>query len=93
MKRINISRYGEKQYIQLENSRFVRKSGILAIVDFDKSCYSKVTRKFLSQREKDGRLIVASDGLPKSYVVYDDGRREESYLSVFGVDALRKRVE
>ena len=93
MKRINIRRYGEKQYIQLENSRWMRKSGIVAIIDLDKSCYGKITRKFLSQREKDGRLIVASDGLPKSFVVYDDGRREESYLSVFGVDALKKRVQ
>ena len=93
MKLIRINRYGEKQYIQLENNRFVRKSGVVAIVDFDKSCYSRVTREFLSRREKDGRLIVASDGLPKSFVVYDDGKREESYLSVFGVDALRKRVE
>ena len=77
----------------LENNRWVRKDGIIAVIDLDKSCYSRVTRSFLEKREKDGRLIVASSGLPKSFVVYDDGRREESYLSSLGVEALRGRIQ
>ena len=76
----------------LENSRWLRRDGIIAVVDLDKSCYSRVTRDFLRQREKDGRLIVASSGLPKSFLVYDDGQREESYLSALGTDALRGRI-
>ena len=91
MKTVNIRRYGKKAYIQLENNRWVKKDGVLAIVDVDRACYARVSRAFLAQRERDGRLIVASDGLPKSFVVYDDGRREESYLSVFNVDSLKKR--
>ena len=91
MKTVNIRRYGKKAYIQLENNRWIRKDGVLAIVDFDRACYARVSRAFLSQRERDGRLIVASDGLPKSFVVYDDGHREESYLSVFNVDSIKRR--
>ena len=78
--------------MQLENNRWLRKNGIVALIDLDKSCYSRTTRAFLRRRENDGRLIVASSGLPKSFIVYDDGRREESYLSALGVDALRKRI-
>ena len=91
MKTVNIRRYGKRAFIQLENNRWVRKDGVLAIVDFDRACYARVSRRFLSDREKDGRLIVASDGLPKSFVVYDDGQREESYLSVFNVDSIKRR--
>ena len=92
MKKIGIRRYGGRAYVQLENNRWVKKNGIVAIVDLDRSTYSRVTRDFLSQREKDGRLIVASDGLPKSFVIYDDGRKEQSFLSALSVDALRGRI-
>lgn len=93
MKTVAIRRYGDRAYVKLENHRFIRKSGIVAIVDLDRSCYSRVTRNFLSCREKSGRLIVASDGLPRSFVIYDDGLREESYLSALSVETLRARTE
>ena len=93
MKTVDIRTYGKRAFTLLENSRWVRKDGIVAIIDLDRSCYSRVTRDFLARREKDGRLIVASDGLPKSFIVYDDGIREESYLSVFGAEAIKKRVK
>ena len=93
MKKVQMRKYGGKAYIRLENNRWLRRGGILAIIDLDKSCYAKVTRDFLSRREKDGRLIVASGGLPKSFIVYDDTRKEESYLSAFGVETLRGRIE
>ena len=92
MKTVSIRRYGKRAYVPLENNRWVRKNGILALIDLDRACYSRVTRRFLSVREKDGRLIVASSGLPKSFVVYDDGAREESYLSSLGVEALKGRI-
>lgn len=92
MKKVAIRRYGERAYVQLENCRWVKKNGIVAVVDLDRATYSRHTRDFLERREKDGRLIVASGGLPKSFVVYDDGTREESFLSSLGVDALRRRL-
>lgn len=92
MKRTGIRRYGEKAYVRLENNRIIRKSGILAIVDLDRATYAHVTRDFLRRREKDGRLIVVSTGLPKSFIVYDDGVREETYLSSLGVETMRGRT-
>ena len=92
MKKVNIRRYGEKAYIQIENSRWLRSGGILAIVDIDKSTISKISRNFLAGKEKQGLLTTASMGLPKSFIVYDDGRKEQVILSVFSPDILKKRT-
>lgn len=77
----------------LENNRWVKREGIVAIVDLDKSTISHVTRKFLKKREDEGRLMTSSTGIPKSFLVYDDGLREEARLSVFSPDVLKKRME
>ena len=92
MKKVNIRRYGERAYTQIENNRWLRSGGILAIVDLDKSTVSKISRNFLSGKEKEGLVITASAGLPKSFIVYDDGRKEQIILSVFSPDILKKRT-
>ena len=78
--------------MQIENNRFIRTEGLIAIVDLDKSTISRVTRKFLEKKEKDGLLTVASQGLPKSFLLYDDGQKEQTYLSVFSPEVLRQRA-
>ena len=78
--------------MQIENNRFIRTEGLVAIVDLDKSTISRVTRKFLEKREKEGLLTVASQGLPKSFLLYDDGQKEQTYLSVFSPEVLRQRA-
>lgn len=78
--------------MQIENNRFIRTEGLIAIVDLDKSTISRVTRKFLEKKEKDGLLTVASQGLPKSFLLYDDGQKEQIYLSVFSPEVLRQRA-
>ena len=93
MKRANIRRYGERAYLQIENGRWLRKDGIVAIVDLDKSTIARQTRIFLEKKEKEGLLTVASAGLPKSFIVYDDGRKEQVFLSVFSPDVLRNRTK
>ena len=93
MKRTNIKRYGKRAYLQIENGRWLRRDGIVAIVDLDKSTIARRTREFLSGKEKEGLLTVASSGLPKSFIVYDDGRKEQVFLSVFSPDVLKKRTE
>ncbi len=92
LKKVNIRRYGKKAYVQLENNRWLRRDGIVALVDLDKSTISRVTKNFLRCREKEGTVMISSMGLPKSFIVYDDGMREQVHLSVFLPESLKKRI-
>ena len=93
MKKANIKRYGERAYLPLENGRWLHKDGVVVIADLDKSTIARQTRIFLEKKEKEGLLTVASAGLPKSFIVYDDGRKEQVFLSVFSPDILKNRIE
>ncbi len=93
MKKVSIRGYGKNAYMRLENNRWLRVGGIVAIVDLDRSTVSPVTKKFVLKKEKEGLVTTASLGLPKSFVLYDDGRKEQVYLSLFSCDVLRNRAE
>ena len=95
MKRVSIKRFAEKgkdPYVQLENSRFVKKEGLIGIFDLDQSTYTATTKRFLAKAEKEGKVSTLSLGLPKSFLVYDDGMKEQVYLSVFGRNVIQSRV-
>ena len=95
MKKVSIKKFaeGENPFLPLENNRFVKKDGIIGIFDLDKSTYTAHTRKFLSKAEKEGRVSTASMGLPKSFILYDDGIKEQLYLSVFARSVIEERAK
>ena len=65
---------------------------MIGIFDLDKSTYTAVSRAFLKKAEKEGRVSTLSAGLPKSFILYDDGIKEQVYLSVFGRSVIENRA-
>jgi hypothetical protein len=71
----------------------------------DNTTGSRVTRKFLNEAEKAGRVISVSDELPKSFIVCGEKRPSdrlhstvrggsfEVYLSQLSSQTLQKRSE
>ena len=49
-------------------------------------------RSDAKEREKEGMVTTVSYGLPKSFIVYEDGRKEQIYLSVFAPEVLKRRL-
>ncbi len=93
MKKVNIRRFGKRAYIQMENNRWVKKEGLIGVFDLDKSTISPISRKFVRTAEKNGMVTTVSEGLPRSFLYYDDGIKEQMYLSVFSVTAIKNRLE
>jgi hypothetical protein len=56
-------------YLHLGQNVVVPEAEIIGIFDLDNTTGSHITRKFLSDAEKDGRVINVSDELPYSFVV------------------------
>ncbi len=62
----------KKMYIHIGDNRVVRKKDIVGIFDMDSSTVSVITRKFLSNAQKNGRVIALGYDLPRSFIVMRD---------------------
>ena len=95
MKKVSIKRFreGENPYLPLENNRYLKKEGIIGIFDLDKSTYTGVTRGFLKRAEREGKVSTLFAGLPKSFILYDDGMKEQVYLSIFARAVIEERAK
>ena len=80
-------------YLHLGQSVVVPEADVVGIFDLDNSSWSHITRKFLAEAEKAGRVEVITDELPKSFVVCGEGKKLEIYLSQLSSATLLKRSE
>ena len=80
-------------YLHLGQGLVVPEASIIGIFDLDNTTGSHITRKFLSEAEKAGRITVVSDELPKAFVVCDGSEKPEVYLSQLSTATLLKRSE
>lgn len=81
-------------YLHLGQSVVVHQKDIIGIFDLDNTSSSFRTRKFLEQAEREGRIVVVTDDLPKSFVVCKGKNENEViYLSQLSSATLRGRAE
>ena len=81
-------------YLHLGHDTVISKKDILGIFDIDTSTVSKITREYLSKKEKDGNCVTVSYELPGSFVVCTDKKGEETvYISQLSSSTLLKRTE
>ena len=60
-------------YLYLGGDAVIEREDIVGLFDLDNATWSLHTRKFLSAAEKERRLRLATEDLPKSMVVCGDG--------------------
>jgi len=80
-------------YLHLGQSVVVPEETVIGIFDLDNTTGSHITRRFLGDAEKAGRVTSVSDELPKSFIVCDEGKNMEIYLSLLSSQTLAKRSE
>lgn len=83
----------KKMYLHIGNSKNLRTREIIGIFDLDSSSVSATTRKYLSAAEKCGRLESATEELPKSFILYGDGKNTKVCLSQLSSASLLSRTE
>jgi len=73
-------------YLHLGQNVVVPEDSVVCILDLDNTTGSHITRKFLSEAEKRGRVISVSDELPKAFVVCGEATgRGAAVGSAFGL--------
>jgi len=78
-------------YLHLGQNVVVSESDVIGIFDLDNTTGSHITRKFLSDAEKSGRVVSVSDELPRSFVVCGKDNLINIYLSQLSSQTLMKR--
>ena len=80
-------------YLHLGEGIVVRTRDIVGIFDMEKTTEAPVSRQFLADAQKGGRVFTVSYELPKSYVVCCSAEGETVYISQLSAATLRKRLE
>ena len=88
-------------YLHLGQDIVVPEASVIGVFDLDNTTGSVITRGFLSEAEKDGRVTAVTEELPKSFVVCsgavnskpgDEGNMTQVYLSQLSSQTLLKRA-
>ena len=75
-------------YLHIGNGKAVRKKNVIGIFDMDKTTLSGVTKKFLSDSEKNGNVCSVSNDIPNSFILTDD----KIYISQISAQAITSRA-
>ncbi|MGN1339985.1 MAG: extracellular matrix regulator RemB [Oscillospiraceae bacterium] len=74
-------------YLFLGGNSTVRKDDVIGIFDIEETSVSRITADFLNSEQKQGRIIYASDDMPKAFVVCS----QKTYITNVSNDTLNKR--
>ena len=80
-------------YLHAGNNKIIREKDIIGIFDMDNSTVSHITRKYLAEAEREGRLQAASDEIPKSFIVYKENGKTKVCISQISSASLIGRTE
>lgn len=81
-------------YLHLGQSVVVPYEAVLGIFDLDNASWSHRTRTFLEKAEREGRVILATEDLPRSFVLADSRWGEPVvYISPLSSATLAHRAE
>jgi len=79
-------------YLHLGQNVVVPEASVVGIFDMDNTTGSHITRNYLSDAEKSGRIVNVSDELPKSFIVCNDKSKTMVFLSQLSSQTLLKRA-
>ena len=80
-------------YLHIGNGESIKTDRIIGIFDLDTATVSKITKKYVSKKEKEGSVEYTDFDLPRSFILIRDGGGEKIKLSRISSAGLRQRIE
>ena len=78
-------------YITLGSSVSVKKQEIIGIFDLDTAPADSQVMEFLKENEKKKNVTVVGDGIPKAFVVTNDGKDTRVYITTISASSIKGR--
>ena len=80
-------------YLHIGNGECIKIEDIVGIFDLDTATVSKITKKYISEKEKEKLVEYTDFDLPRSFIVVRDKDGERVKLSRISSSGLRQRIE
>ena len=80
-------------YLSIGGDMAVRERAVIGIFDLDNTSWSRHTRAFLAEAERQGEVVDVSGELPKSFLLTEEFGMNRIYLTQFNDAALEKRAQ
>lgn len=80
-------------YLHIGNGESIRTEDIIGIFDLDTATVSKTTKKYISKKEKEGKVEYLDYDLPRAFIICKKGNDEKIKLSRISTTGLRQRIE
>ncbi len=77
-------------YLSIGGNELIKKKDIIGIFDLDTSTIGQNTKDFLKKAEKSGMSSFIGDGIPKAFIVMNDGM---VYITTISAASLKGRNE
>ena len=81
-------------YLHIGNGVSIKKENIIGIFDLDTSTVSKITKKYINKKQKEGCVEYADTDLPRSFIICKEkGKEEKVVLSRISSTGLKERAQ
>ena len=81
-------------YLHIGNGESIKTDEIIGIFDLDTATVSKITKKYISAKEKEGRVEYTDYDLPRSFIVLEEKKGEYKIkLSRISPSGLKQRID
>jgi hypothetical protein len=80
-------------YLHIGNGDSIKIDDIIGIFDLDTATVSKITKKFISKKEKEKKVEYTDFDLPRSFILVKDSGVDKVKLSRISTSGLRQRTE
>ena len=80
-------------YLHVGNNKNIREKDIIGIFDMDMCTVSSITKKFLTDAQRNGLVVSAKDEIPKSFILYRENEKYMICFSQISTSALLGRTE
>lgn len=79
-------------FLHAGNNKNIREKDIIGIFDADNATVSSVTRRFLSDAQREGLVVSAKEEVPKSFILYRENGKYMICFSQISTQALIGRT-
>lgn len=80
-------------YLHIGNGESIKTEKVIGIFDLDTATVSKTTKKYISVKEKEGKVEYTDFDLPRAFILCEDKKGEKIKLSRISSVGLRQRIE
>lgn len=80
-------------YLHVGNNKNIREKDIIGIFDMDMCTVSSITKKFLTDAQRNDLVVSAKDEIPKSFILYRENEKYMICFSQISTSALLGRTE